>query len=132
MPNSVKHPRRVMAICALLLLPVGAFATTSSASQSDEAQLCEIKATPGGGMVKLEAFARADEPLSGTYSLHVEKSGDSGRSTINQSGDFDAKAGRPELLSSVTLDAGGSIYNAVLDIVSGEKNVRCTKQIGGN
>jgi len=129
MLNSVKHPRRVLAISALLL-PLGTFATMSTASPSGEVLLCEIKATPVGSMIRMEAFAHADGHLGGTYSLQVENSGKSGRSTINQNGDFDAREGRPQLLSSVTLDAGGSTYTVMLDIVSGEKSVRCTKQIG--
>ncbi|WFU05264.1 curli-like amyloid fiber formation chaperone CsgH (plasmid) [Rhizobium sp. CB3171] len=132
MPNSVTHPRRLMAIVALVLLPVGAVAAVTTANQSDEEQLCEIKATPGAGMVRLDALVHADKHVGGTYTFHVEKSGDDGSSTINQSGDFDATGGHAATLSSVSLGSKGTEYKATLDIVIGDKSFSCTKQIHGN
>ncbi|MEZ2126296.1 MULTISPECIES: curli-like amyloid fiber formation chaperone CsgH [unclassified Sinorhizobium] len=132
MPNSVKHPRRAMTILALVLLPVGAVAAMTTANQSDGAQLCEIKATPGAGMVRLDALVHADKHVGGTYTFHVEKAGDGGSSTINQSGDFDAIGGHAAILGSVSLDSKGTKYKATLDVVIGDKSFSCTKQIGGN
>ncbi|EJZ18956.1 hypothetical protein NE852_29675 (plasmid) [Rhizobium sp. Pop5] len=132
MPNSVKHPRRLLAILALVLLPVGTVTAMTTASQNDGAQICEIKATPGGAMVRLDALIHADKHVGGTYTFHVEKSGDAGSSTINQSGDFDATAGHSAILSSVSLDTKGAEYEATLDVVIGDKSFSCTKQIGGN
>lgn len=132
MPNSVKHPRRLMAILALILLPVGAVAAMTTANQSDEAQLCEIKATPGAGMMRLDALVHADKHVGGTYTFHIEKLGGGGSSTINQSGDFDAIAGHATVLSSVSLGSKGTEYKATLDGVIGDKSFSCTKQTGGN
>ncbi|MFB2566535.1 curli-like amyloid fiber formation chaperone CsgH [Rhizobium sp. IMFF44] len=132
MPNSIKHPRRLMTILALVLLPVGAVAAMTTANQSDDAGLCEIKATPGAGMVRLDALVHADKHVGGAYTFRVEKSGDGGSSTINQSGDFDAIAGHAAILSSVSLGSKGAAYKATLDIVIGDKSFRCTKQIGDN
>ena len=132
MPNSIKHARRLMAILALVLLPVGAVAAMTTANQSDGAQLCEIKATPGAGMVRLDALIHADKHVGGTYTFHVEKSGGAGSSAINQSGDFDATAGHAAILSSVSLDSKGAEYRATLDAAIGGKSFSCTKQIGGN
>ena len=132
MPYSVKHLRRLMAILALVLLPVGAIEAMTTANKSDEAQLCEIKATPGAGMVRLDALVHADKHVSGTYTFHVEKSGDGGSSTSSQSGDFDATAGHAAILSSVSLNSKGTEYKATLDVVIGDKSFSCTKQIGGN
>jgi hypothetical protein len=132
MPNCVKYPRRLMALVALVLLPVGAVAAMTTANQSDEAQLCEIKATPGAGMVRLDALVHADKHVGGTYTFHVEKAGDGGSSTINQSGDFDAMAGHATNLGSVSLDSKRAEYKATLDVVIGDRSFSCTKQIGGN
>lgn len=132
MPNSVKHPRRLMAIFALVLLPVGAVAAMTTANQSDGAQLCEIKVTPGAGMVRLDALVHADKHVGGTYTFHIDKSGGGGSSTINQSGDFDAVAGHAANLGSVSLDSKGTEYKATLDVVIGDKSFSCTKQIGGD
>ncbi|MBY5413320.1 hypothetical protein HFO98_33865 [Rhizobium leguminosarum] len=132
MPNSIKHPRRMMAILALVLLPVGALAAMTTANQSDAAQLCQIKATPGAGMVRLDALVHADKHVGGTYTFHVEKVGDGGSSTVNQSGDFDAVEGHTAILGSVSLDAKGAKYKATLDVVIRDRSFSCTKQIGGD
>jgi len=132
MPNNIKYPRRLTAIFALVLFPIGAVAAVTTPNQSDEAQLCEIKATPGAGMVRLDALVRADKHVGGTYTFRIEKAGNGGSSTINQSGDFDAKAGHPATLSSVSLDAKGLEYKATLDVVIGDKRFSCTNEIGGN
>ncbi|WP_062944018.1 curli-like amyloid fiber formation chaperone CsgH (plasmid) [Rhizobium leguminosarum] len=132
MPNSMKHPHRAMTILALVLLPAGAVAAMTTANQSDGAQLCEIKATPGEGMVRLDALVHADKHVGGTYTFHVEKVGDSGSSTVSQSGDFDAVEGHAAILGSVSLDSKGAKYKATLDVVVGDKSFSCAKQIGGN
>ncbi|MGR4846036.1 curli-like amyloid fiber formation chaperone CsgH [Rhizobium sp. LARHSG275] len=132
MPNSIKHPRRAMTILALVLLPVGAVSAMTTANQSGGAQLCEIKATPGAGMVRLDALVHADKHVGGTYTFHVEKVGDGGSSSINQSGDFDAVEGHAAILSSVALDAKGAKYKATLDVVIPDRSLSCTKQIGGD
>ncbi|MGG7580527.1 curli-like amyloid fiber formation chaperone CsgH [Rhizobium sp. Nf11,1] len=132
MPNSIKHPHRVMTILALVLLPVGAVSAMTKANQSDRVQLCEIKATPGAGMVRLDALVHADMHVGGTYTFHVEKVGGGGSSTINQSGDFDAVEGHAAILGSVSLDSKGAKYKATLDVVVGDESFSCVKQIGGN
>ncbi|MDK4715125.1 curli-like amyloid fiber formation chaperone CsgH [Rhizobium sp. CNPSo 4039] len=132
MPNSIKHPRRLMTILALVLLPVGAVAAMTTANQSDDAGLCEIKATPGAGMVRLDALVHADTHVGGTYTFRVKKSGDGGSSTINQSGDFDATVGHAAILSSVSLGSKGTAYKATLDIVIGDKSFSCSKQVSDN
>lgn len=132
MPHNVRNPRRLAAILALALLPVGALAAISTAKEPAVGRFCEIKATPQAGMVRLEAVAKGDTGAGGTYSFHVEKSGGSGSSVISQGGDLNAAAGRSQLLSSVTLDAKGARYKAVLDLVIDGKSFTCTKQIGGD
>lgn len=129
MSNFVTVPRLMVA--ALVLVPVAAVATMSTAKTFDSTQLCEIGATPaGGGMVKLDALVHADRALSGSYTFRVEKTGGGGSSTINQGGDFDAKAGDTATLSSVSLGAKGARYKATLDVTIGGKTVSCTKQTG--
>ncbi|MFF2323106.1 curli-like amyloid fiber formation chaperone CsgH [Agrobacterium sp. NPDC058088] len=132
MPHNARHPRRLATILAAALLPFGAVAAISTAKEPADGQFCEIKATPQAGMVKLEAVAKGDASAGGTYAFHVEKSGGAGSSVINQGGDFNAAAGRSQLLSSVTLDAKGARYKAVLDLVIDGRNYSCTKQIGSD
>lgn len=118
---------------ALVVVPVVAAATMSAAKTVESSQLCQIGATPaGGGMVRLEALVNADKAVSGSYTFRVEKTGGGGSSTINQGGDFDAKAGQTATLSSVSLGGKGARYNATLDVTIGGKTVSCTKQTGSN
>ncbi|MCD2174825.1 curli-like amyloid fiber formation chaperone CsgH [Rhizobium sp. C4] len=131
MTNNVTFPR-LMAACALVLVPVGAVATMTAAKPIDGAGLCEISATPSAGMVRLDALVHADKAVAGSYTFRVEKTGGGGSSTINQGGDFGARAGQTATLSSVSLAARGAAYKAALDVTIDGKTVRCTKQTGGN
>lgn len=134
MSHIITFPRMMTAFAALLL-PVGALATmatTSSAKLLDSPQICEIGVKSAGGTVRLDALVNADKAVAGSYTFRVEKSGGGGSSTINQGGDFDAKAGQTATLSSVSLAARGAVYKAALDVTIDGKTVRCTKQTGGN
>jgi hypothetical protein len=125
----VTFPRLMAA--ALVVVPVGAVATMTTAKTLESPQICEIGATPAGsGMVKLDALVHADKSLSGSYTFRVEKTGSGGSSTINQGGDFDARAGQTATLSSVSMGGKGARYNATLDVTVGGKTVTCTKQSG--
>lgn len=130
MPDNIRHPHRLAAILALALLPFGAVAAMSTAKDGTDGQFCEIKATPQAGMMRLEALAKGGTGAGGTYNFHVEKSGNGGGSAINQGGDFEAAAGRSQLLSSVTLDAKGARYRAVLDLVIDGRTFSCSRQVG--
>lgn len=131
MSSIVTYPR-LMAALALVLVPMGAVATMTAAQPLDNTGLCEISATPSGGMVRLDALVHASKPVVGSYNLRVEKTGGGGSSTISQGGDFDAKAGQTATLSSVSLGSRGARYNATLDVTIGGKTVSCTKQTGSN
>ncbi|MBB3612439.1 curli-like amyloid fiber formation chaperone CsgH [Rhizobium sp. BK602] len=131
MPHIVNHPRRLLTAIALVLLPAGALATMVTAGPSDGPLRCEIRATPQGGMVALEALAHADKRVSGTYSFHIESAGGGGGSNIDQSGAFDAAPGRAAMLGSVSLGAKGAVYDATLDITTGGKSISCSQRVGG-
>lgn len=128
MPNSVRHSRSLMTLLALCLLPVGAFTGMATAGPTQPSKLCEIKVTPRAGLVSLEALVRADKATGGSYTLRIDKTGGGGSSSITQGGDFEVSAGKATTLGSVTLDSRGS-YKAVLDVISGGKSYRCTKQV---
>jgi hypothetical protein len=131
MPRIVKHPRRIMAALALVLIPAGALATMATADQSVEPVRCEIRATPEGGMVSLEALAHADRNVSGTYSFHVESAGRTGGTNIEQGGAFSAAPGKPATLGTVTLDAKGTVFNAKLEVTVDGKSIGCAERVGG-
>ncbi|HWU64777.1 MAG TPA: curli-like amyloid fiber formation chaperone CsgH [Ensifer sp.] len=129
--NIVTFPRLMAA--ALALIPVVAVSTMTTAGTLENPGFCDIGATSaGGGMVKLDALVHADRAVSGSYTFRVEKTGGGGSSTINQGGDFDAKAGQTATLSSVSLGSKGAQYRATLDVTFGGKTVSCTKETGSN
>ncbi|MFB9981582.1 curli-like amyloid fiber formation chaperone CsgH [Mesorhizobium kowhaii] len=131
MPRIVKHPRLVTAVLALVLVPAGALATMATSAQSLAPVRCEIRATPDGGMVSLEAFAHTDTNVSGTYSFHVESAGRTGGTNIEQGGPFSAAPGKPAALGAVTLDAMGAVFDARLEITVDGKRIGCTERVGG-
>lgn len=124
--------RPALAAFALILLPVGAVATVTSAKPSDSTQLCDISATTSSGMVKLDALLHADKAVAGSYTFQVRKTGGGGSSTINQGGDFNAAPGQTATLSSVSLGSQGAVYKAKLDVTIGGKSFSCMKQIPGD
>ncbi|MER8640753.1 hypothetical protein NKJ81_26815 [Mesorhizobium sp. M0018] len=131
MPHIVKHPRRVMAALALVLIPAGALAAMATADQSLGPVRCEIRATPEVDMVSLEALAYADKSVSGTYSFHVESAARTGGTNIEQDGAFSAAPGKPATLGAVTLDAKGAVYDARLELTVDGKSISCAERLGG-
>jgi len=131
MPSIAKHPRRVMAALALVLIPAGALATIATADQSVGPVRCEIRVTPEGGMVSLEALAHADRNVSGTYSFHVESAGRSGGTNVEQGGPFSAAPGKPATLGAVTLEAKGAVFDARLEVTVDGKSIGCAERVGG-
>jgi hypothetical protein len=119
-----------MAALALVLIPAGVLATRATADQSPGLVRCEIRVTPEGGMVSLEALAHADRNVSGTYSFHVEGAGRTGGTNIKQGGAFNAAPGKPATLGTVTLDAKGAVYDARLEVTVDGKSIGCAKQVG--
>lgn len=128
MPDSVIHPRRLLTLAALALIPVGAMATMTTAGQASADKLCTIEATREAGMIRLDAQVHANKALAGSYTLQIEKSGGGGTATISQGGEFDARPGQAVTLTSVSVDAKGTRYKAVLDVEAGGKSFRCTRQ----
>ncbi|MER9947707.1 curli-like amyloid fiber formation chaperone CsgH [Mesorhizobium sp. M0047] len=131
MPSIVKPPRSVMTAFALLLIPAGALATMATAGQALGPVRCEIRATPEGDMVSLEALAHANKSVSGTYSFHVESAARTGSTNIEQGGAFSTAPGKPATLSAVTLDAKGGVYDARLELTVDGKSISCAEQFGG-
>jgi len=120
-----------MTALALILLPAGALAAMATSGQSDGPLRCEIRVTPQAGTVALQPIVRTDRPVSGTYRFHVESTGGSGGSNIDQSGTFDAAPGHGATLGSVSLGSDGAGYRATLDVTAGDSSVHCTQRIGG-
>jgi hypothetical protein len=83
---------------------------------SSDLPRCEIRAEPNGEGVVLEGLVFADAPLTGTYSFRISQRGPGGSSQINQGGEFEATAGEPESLGTVSVGSGPNSFTATLTV----------------
>ena len=127
----VKQSRPVIPALALALVSAGALATMAAADQSPNPLRCEIRATPEGGMVSLQALAYADKNVNGIYSFHIESAGRNGDNNIEQGGAFSAAPGKPATLGAVTLNTEGTVYDARLEVTVDGKSIACAEHVGG-
>ncbi|SIR33791.1 hypothetical protein SAMN05880582_11098 [Rhizobium sp. RU20A] len=130
MLKSATQKRHLIMLSMLCLVPVGTLAAMSTQGRTDAAGPCEIRATKQAGMVTLDALVHADRTAGGTYSFRIEKSGGGGSSTVSQGGAFETGAGQSAPLASVSVDAKGSAYSAVLEGELAGKTFRCTAKSG--
>ena len=129
MLHIVKQSRPVA--LALAFVSAGALATMAAADQSLNPLRCEIRATPEGGRVSLQALAYADKNVNGIYSFHIESAGLNGDNSIEQGGAFSAAPGKPATLGAVTLNTEGTVYDARLEVTVDGKSIACAEQVGG-
>jgi len=118
----------------LLLFGLGAAGIAIGAGQAGTAAgpvRCEIRVDSTNGTTRLEGVVHADKAVSGSYRLRVNSSGASGRSNIDQGGDFTAGPGNPAMLGSVALDAPGARLDASLTITVNGKTIECADQTHG-
>ena len=111
---------------ASLLLPLslawGAAAMTGGGKAGpvidDPAELpvCELRAERSGRIVELEGLVHVSRAVSGSYRLRVMQNGSGGSSQINQSGEFDVRAGSASSLGTVSLLAAPGTYTATLTV----------------
>ena len=92
---------------------------------------CEIQVKEHGNSVALEGVVFAKTVVEGSYQLRIAKSGRSGSSDINQSGDFSAGPGEPSTLGTVTLGGDGGSYVAKLKVTWLGGSTECTERIRG-
>lgn len=92
---------------------------------------CEIRVDSTDGMTSLEGVVHADKAVSGSYQFRVKSSGASGRSNLDQGGDFTAGPGNPATLGSITLDTRGARYDASLTVTLNGKTIECADRTGG-
>ena len=109
------------------LVVAGALASTVTAEAGSGSIRCEIHANPSSGGVALEGIVYAKSAVQGSYTFRVSKSGGSGSSDINQSGDFSAAPGAPGSLGTVSLGGGGS-YRARLEVTTDGGSASCSER----
>lgn len=81
-------------------------------STASAAMTCEIRATRTSDGVRLESFAHASGPITGTYDIVVTKSGAAGSADINQGGEFDTASAPSAALgaSEISVERGARLH----------------------
>lgn len=124
--------RRTLLALGLVLAPAAAWAAMSGSATTNGAPVrCEIRATPQGGLLALEALVETDKSVSGRYSLEIEGSGSGGGTQLTQGGPFETKAGKTATLGSVTLSSKGALYDVSLDVTVAGKTISCNERVSG-
>lgn len=93
------------------------------------AMTCEIRATRTADGVRLESFAHASGPITGTYDLVVTKSGSAGSSDISQGGEFDTTSAPSASLgaSEISLERGARLHARLT--VHGDNGTVCRDEL---
>lgn len=104
-----------------------AMTTSAKTSAKDDPLRCELRLTDiGRSSVKLEALAHAGTALRGSYALDIHSAGSGGRSTIRQSGEFDAAAGATVHLGEATVSGTSRTVSADLTLRAGSLERACS------
>lgn len=87
---------------------------------------CQIRVTPEGEAIRIEAVASSREDVNGRYRLDIAKTSASGTSRNVQSGEFSLTADREQVLSTTLLGASDAgHFQARLMLDSGSGSVSC-------
>ena len=122
---STRYKLIAMAIAPLTLL----LGTLAMANKSSDLS-CEIRSSPSGSGLLLEAVATGSRDATGEYEFVVAKSGGGGSSNVTQGGDFEVSAGEVTILGEVTLGPGeGSSVKAVLKLIGPGGETLCESRL---
>jgi len=91
---------------------------------------CELILDEARGATTIQGRVTADRPVHGSYRLSITSSGNGGRATINQSGDFDARPGAPAILGETTLGGARRNYRADLELLLPGQRLNCAEGAG--
>jgi len=116
---------------AAMTLSVFGLAAGSSAHSNESASPveCEIAVSKGRYGTTYEGIVHADQAARGTYALKISKRGSGGSSMINQSGDFDLRAGDSETVGQATFGGAPSTVTAELSVQWKGKILTCDTDI---
>ncbi|OPF96565.1 curli-like amyloid fiber formation chaperone CsgH [Rhodopseudomonas palustris] len=107
----------------LLLISIG----LPDANASDTTGLdCEIRTTPDGNLLRIDAILHAQNAAAGEYQLNVFKQSTSGVSQSAQSGTFELTGPADQVLTSVIVDQSPAAKaRSELTIRSNQGSVSC-------
>ena len=111
----------------LLGLGLAGLATSAGiANSSAPSDTCGVTSTTRNGMLQIEGQVLSPTALSGEYKFSLQSSSQSGSSTINQGGEFLARANEPTTIGQVTINAG-STYTVALGLKVDGKIMDCSQ-----
>ena len=103
-----------------------ALGTVAMAEKPSPDLVCEIRSSPAGSGIRLEAVVSAGADMSGEYDFVITKRGGGGSSNVSQGGDFQTGPGEETVLGVVTLGPGeGSSVTAVLTVTEADGRASC-------
>lgn len=103
-----------------------ALGTAAMAEKPSSDLVCEIRSSPSGSGLRLEAVALARSAMSGEYEFVITKRGGGGSSNVSQGGDFQTGPGEETVLGEVTLGPGeGASVKAVLTVTGADGVASC-------
>ncbi|PZA12801.1 hypothetical protein DNX69_06300 [Rhodopseudomonas palustris] len=107
----------------LLLILIWSLDADASKTMAIE---CEIRNTPNGNLLRIDAILHAQNAATGEYQLNVFKDSTSGASHSAQSGIFELTGPADRILTSVIIDQSPSAkFRAELAIRSNQGSVSC-------
>ncbi|MCD7059647.1 curli-like amyloid fiber formation chaperone CsgH [Pelagibacterium xiamenense] len=93
---------------------------------------CEIRSQPLSTGVDLVGVVWADHTISGSYQFIVNKEGASGSSRVIQRGLLALEKDRPQVVGSITINAGsGDRYIVRLTVTADGDQTLCTADLDG-
>jgi hypothetical protein len=123
--------KRLSVAALVLLLGVGAGGMAMGASEDelmDGPVRCEIQATAKKSMIALKSVVMADVSTQGSYQFKVKSSGGSGRTNIQQGGNFSVEPDEEAILGKVTVGNNGATYDVTLKIMADGETIECSER----
>ncbi|WP_346295034.1 hypothetical protein LRC39_17035 [Rhodopseudomonas sp. P1] len=123
-PRNFSH----LARCSAGLLLISAWSPDANASKTMGLD-CEIRNTPDGNLLRIDAILHATKAAAGEYQLNVFKQSTSGVSQNAQSGTFELTGPADEILTSLIVDRSPETeLRAELTIRSNQGSVSCASR----
>ncbi len=112
---AARTPNEVQAVSPTSIAPaLGIEAARTSPAKPEPSAACDIRETKTAKGVRLEAVARSDQALRGTYDFVVTAQTSGGLSDISQGGEIDLAARQQATVGSAEIPRGR--YRAVLTL----------------
>lgn len=118
-----------LGIFVLALAACGIAGTSGLPDRRSSAEMpaltCALAVTERGGQLQMTGQLRAARPVSGRYALTIAQTGRTGQNLIDQSGDFQARAGETVTLGSANISGSMAGFAATLTVEYAQVTLDC-------